>query len=229
MRKMLWAAGVLVALGMGGVASAAPIIDMGIVTPTAGTISYAGGSAPLVGSGISVDNVVGLDTPSNDGVLRNIIGGVLNFTSGAFASSTPISWDFGSGGSITVNGGVDLNNNGSLDAGDIPAGTLLLSGSFTSVDVLSVGSIFKVDLSAFTDVKDDALTAFYGTPDSVYDGALNLQFTTSAASPGAFTSGVVLSGDITNTISVPEPGSAAMLLAPVAAGVISFKRRRKNA
>ncbi|HEU0049207.1 MAG TPA: hypothetical protein VFQ43_16575, partial [Nitrososphaera sp.] len=47
-----------------------PIIDFGLVAPTGGTISYAGGAAPLLGTNIQVDNVVGLDTPDHNGWLR---------------------------------------------------------------------------------------------------------------------------------------------------------------
>src|SRR5262245_42575645 len=73
-----------------GSALADPILDFGVIAPTPGTISYAGGASPLVGSGIQVDNVVGLSTPLNNGVLRNLFSAVLNFSTGA--SNGPWSW-----------------------------------------------------------------------------------------------------------------------------------------
>ena len=45
---------------MGATAHADTLLDFGIITPTTGSISYAGGGAPLVGLGIDVDIVTSL-------------------------------------------------------------------------------------------------------------------------------------------------------------------------
>src|SRR5262249_57435774 len=63
---------------LGATAHADSILDFGIVTPTTGSISYAGGAAPLVGLGIDVDLVTGL--PS--GTSAACVGCVLNFITG---------------------------------------------------------------------------------------------------------------------------------------------------
>jgi hypothetical protein len=61
----------------------AATINFGINAPTAGTISYEGGAASLIGSGIDVDSIVGLDTPSNSGTPVTCNACILEFTSGA--------------------------------------------------------------------------------------------------------------------------------------------------
>lgn len=176
--------------------SAAWIIDFGINTPTAGSIGYAGGNTPLVGSNIQVDNYIGLDTPLNNGVSINLANGVLNFTTGSIISSTPYTWDFGSGGSISI-----LNG-----------GTTLLSGSFNSASVAKTSNLFKVAFSSFTDFKNADLAAFYGLGEYAnlpWDGSFNISFAAIGSPPEGFLSSTVLSGDVMNT--VPEPGTMVLL------------------
>ncbi|HMF84877.1 MAG TPA: hypothetical protein VK598_00840, partial [Nitrospiraceae bacterium] len=110
------------------------LLDFNVAAPTTGSISYAGGAAPLVGSGISVDTVVGLGTPLNDSVVLNCIGCTLDFTTGA--STGTWTWGGGAGSSITITGTVDLDGNG-VDAGDV-TGTFL-TGSFSTATVLGFG------------------------------------------------------------------------------------------
>src|SRR5207247_8694563 len=85
--------------------------------PTTAHIDYAGGSAPLVGTGIVVDSVVGLDTPLNAGVALTCIACTLDFTTGANTRG----WTWGGGGTITITG-----------AADGASGTTLMTGSFDS-------------------------------------------------------------------------------------------------
>src|SRR5262249_14176980 len=101
---------------------ALPQIDFNVIATTTGSISYAGGANPLKGSNISVDNVVGLNTPMNNNVLRNCISCTLTFMTGNLSGSTPLTnWEFASGGTITLTGGIDLNNNGNATDGvDVP-------------------------------------------------------------------------------------------------------------
>ena len=203
------------------------ILDFNLTSPTTGTISYAGGANPLVGSNISVDSVVGLGTSANDGVVRSLFSARLNFTTGNLIGFTSTTWDFSGGGSISLVGGVDLNGNGIEDSGDIPTGTVLLTGAFDSASVVKSGrTSFRVAISAFTDTKNDALLAFYNLPSGPTAGDLsgnfNISFYASGSPPNRFGSRVVLSGDVTNTCvgdcvggggggGIPEPASLTLV------------------
>jgi hypothetical protein len=126
-----------------GWALAESIIDYGMVSPTAGTISYAGGSAPLVGSGIQVDNVVGLATPANNFVTRNCLNCFLSFTTGNLLQADATGWKFGGGGSITISGTVDLNNNNVADAGDAfgPLLTDIVAATPEPITIVLLGTV----------------------------------------------------------------------------------------
>lgn len=185
-------------------------LDFNISAPTSGTVSYAGGSSDLIGSNIEVDNVVGLSTPVNANVTSLCLSCVLNFNSGGLtgAGGPPPSgnnngwWSFGSGGSITITGGVQLQG-----GTDIPIGSTLLSGTFNSAFVQDLGNSFKVTFGSFADTKHHALLAYYGLAPSPFEGALTLLFGSVNTGIGeGFASTSVFSGSVVNT-PVPIPAA----------------------
>lgn len=201
-------------------------LDFNISAPTSGSISYDGTGGGLIGTNIEVDNVVGLATPAHANVTSLCVSCVLNFTSGAFLNAGGANtnnngwWRFGSGGSITITGGVQLQG-----ATDIPLGSTLLSGAFTSAFVQDLGSQFKVTFGSFTDTKHADLLSYYGlTPGSPFEGALTLLFGSANTGVGeAFASTSVFSGNVVNAV-VPLP-AAAWLFASGVIGVLTLGRR----
>jgi len=230
--QWLWGMVVLALLILlpGTAALAGPVLDFGIVAPTnsssacAAVVSWAGDAAPLVGTCIEVDNVVGLDTPANPGIQLICVGCFLNFTTGGFTGSDvdfASSLEFFGGGFITITGAIPaLGISGTL-----------LSGSFTVAHVIDLGGSFKISGAAFSDVKHATLAGFYGLPGGPlvpYAGAFNLLFIAPATLPSAFVSSTVVSGNVANTLQVPEPSTAVLLVSSflVSLGVPALRRRR---
>ena len=196
--------------------SAEVVIDFNIDAVQLGSPSYsfAGGVAPLLGSGINVDTVVGLDTPANDQLIRDLFDSLgvvlhdaqLNFTTGSYLSSTPNSWIFDGGGSLSIVGSVDLDGNSVINAGDIQNAVLATAVFDSPVTVLQLGSNFRLIGASLFSYVNPNLLAFYGLSGSngPFDASLNLLFKApSGALPGsAFTSTAVLSGDV--AVTVPE-------------------------
>lgn len=196
----------------------ASTIDFGIEAPTLGIISFAGGAAPLVGAGIQVDSIVGLDTPSNPDTVISCDGCVLNFETGAHTGG----WNFASGGNISIVGGAA--------AAGIGGGETLLSGTFLSATTFDVGGgffNFKIAGASFTDEKHEDLLDYFGMPAGDYLGGLNISFSTFGipAVGAAFTTYALFSGDIVNT-AVPVPASV-MLFGSGLLGLVGIARRRK--
>src|SRR5690242_20819025 len=210
-----WLLGTLITALVCLPAWADPVLDFGLNAPTPGVISYAGGAKPLVGKNIQVDNVLGLSTPAHDNTTVNIIGGLLNFTSGNFSgmSTTPSAWNFSGGGTITLTGCADLDHDGGVCDAQDASGTLL-TGTFDNVTVLSMSSTSKILGAGVIDIKNPALAEFFGLPfgtTDFYSGGLNLSFKASGLPPHSFRSSVALSGDVFDSPPVPEPASLVLL------------------
>jgi len=213
------------ALGWGFVisASATPILDFGISAPqpTSSKISFAGGTAPLIGTNIDVSTVVGVDTPLNNGGILTISGGLLNFKTGAFNSFTSSQWVFDGGGTLTIKGGIP-----SLP---ILGGSTLLGGYFDDAVVLHFSSKYNIAGAAFSDALDPVLLSYFGLTNYVStDGNFNIGFYTATTKipPQSFTSSRVTSGDV-STSFVPITGSW-LLLGTGLLGIAALGLRRKK-
>ena len=202
------------------IAKAATVLDFGIKAPTTGTLSYAGGTAPLIGSGIDVDDVVGLNTALNNNVVSICASCTLDFQTGSSTGG----WNYGAGGTITITGGIDFPD----ATTDIPTGTTLLQGTFDNATVINLGSgsfEFQIVGGSFTDTKHPDLLAFYGLPDIGYNGGLNISFSTTANMGDLFTSDQIFSGDVVNQ-PVPVP-AAIWLFGSGLIGLVGVARRKR--
>jgi hypothetical protein len=221
---------VLIALALAGTVRAAPaIIDFSTgAAVDNGTVSYAGGAAPLVGTNIGIGLVRGISTPSNDGT-TDAVSALLDFTTGAFTgyNAATDTYSFGAGGSLTITGtGPGCLTVGGCD-GNTPnttSGPALLTGSVISATY--TGGLFDIVLAAGTDTKDVLLTNFFGLPASFtyqFSGSVHAAIT-SGGGGDAFSAASTASTDIRNQ-AVPEPAGV-VLLGTLLLGVAGLVRRR---
>jgi hypothetical protein len=175
-----------------------------------GTVSYAGGPSPLVGSWLPISQVFGI--PPGSSSSTPVSSGVLSFTTGLFSSSVDLPGDsfvsfYGSGGSLTVTGGV-------LAAG-IADGSLLLQAAFVGAPALFYSGLGMASLSgslALLFVNPD-LTKYLGFgsdptyylgPGGLAQAEFNLAFAGSVAPESSF-SGQQASVNLTVTVPQPTP------------------------
>lgn len=185
------------------------------------SVSYAGGSAPLVGNNIVVTDVTGLGTPANTGVSLNITGGLLSFTTGNFLNSNGGAWNFDAGGNLTITG--------AISALGLPANSTLLSATFSSASVSSsVPGPFRT-LGLYFDPPNSAIASYFGLPANKYAGGFEVFFGLDPAVPpgSAFGSSFVASGE-TQTSPVPAPGILVLLCSGGTASLAGYFIRKKK-
>jgi len=221
MKKTIFALAAGLALIGGTVAQAQPELDFTVpASNPSGSISYAGGSADLVGTGISISQVEGLGTPSNNNVTEAITSGILSFTSGASTGSW--TWGTGAAGSLTITGGMSTPS--------IPGGTQLVTGQIESVVVTASGNNFDVAIAVILNTVNSTLASYYGLTGgsgTSYSGNFNIGFHATGSPPSSFSSYQVNSGDVI-TSPVPEPST--MAIAGLGAlGMIGYGLRRRKA
>jgi hypothetical protein len=195
-------------------------IDFVVLPPTdTGLVSYAGGSAPLVGGGLTVTEATGQVTPQNDGTPFALgPNTTLSFSTGDFEKALPNGWEFAGGGGITISSASDPLNP-------------YLSGTFSgSVDVIDTGGgLFKVVAGGIVASPRADMAAFYGLAGGQDQGGVSLLFQTDAIPGMAFRSTVVNSGNVAvspGSGTVPEPGTLLLsAMGIVWAGMILRRRR----
>jgi hypothetical protein len=176
-------------------ASAVPLIDF--IGFSGGSLSYAGGSSALVGTGIAINLLFGNGTPANAGTQFAVTNGRLDFNTGVNSNVGGYNWSGTSGNSFTITGdvsGLGLTNQ------------VLLSGNFGTASVANNNTIA---LTLGPDQKNPAILAYYGFPSGQqfrFSGSVHLG---TPPTTGAFSSNT-FSIDIAN-YAVPEPGSLLLL------------------
>jgi hypothetical protein len=194
---------------------------IGPMHPADAKIYFDGGETnPLVGFDINVMSVIGVDTASHHAVPLTISSGRLNFTTGNFTGSSSNTWNFGSGGTFTITGGIA--------ALGIADGTTLVTGNFDFATVYHGTAAFKLGFGDISDTKNEDLLEYYGfAADQVFEGLMNLSFITLPVNPpDAFCSIVVGSGDLQNN-PVPIP-PAVLLLSSGLLGLSLLPWRKEN-
>lgn len=194
----LTAAGLLVCGNLQGFQEPVPVVDFATgLAGAGGTLSWAGGDAPLVGTDIRIGVVTGVGTPASKPATP--IGptppgwGTLNFTTGPHVDFNPTT------GVHTFRGDGNITISGSAPEAGIQDSVTLLSGTFFGA---TIGPNGRVNLGTADGQgsTNSALLSYFGLPDVSSD--VNMFFTTAglSASDAGFVRSV-LSTEVATTVS----------------------------
>jgi hypothetical protein len=196
--------------------------------PGGGAISFDG--SMLTASGIPVNNITGVNAPSNSGndFLTNKLPGTsttLSLSDPAYLGSNGrTGWYFGAGA-------IEVANSSGSDP-------VLLLGNYSSLSITQTSVLngmiqFNLLFTDFSDTKDPNIVSYFGfSPNVQWVGSVNFVFDSSYLTPGSTFTGLVPgSGDIDNVAAMapsgeqaPIPG-AVWLFGPGLVGVIALKRK----
>ena len=204
-----------------GAAAQACTLDLNVSAEDCqGVVGYGGGSTPLVGSGLGVASITGTDSPLHPDQVLNLMGGQLDFTTGAFSGTAGgTGWNFAKGGSVSVTGAIP-----SLG---IAAGTVLLEGSFTGTTTVRPqdASDLKALGATSLHVVNPQLASYLGlSTGSTISSRVSDIFHAQGTPGSSFVSECPTSGEVT----VPEPGMIE-LYASTLLGLTAWGRRRLRA
>src|SRR4051812_32510695 len=185
-----------------GVAAQACTLDLNVsAAECQGVVGYGGGSTPLVASGLGVDSITWTDSPRNPNQGLNLVGGLLDFTTGAFRGTAGgTGWDFAKGGSVSVTGAIP-----SLG---IAAGSVLLEGSFTGATSVRPqdASDLKVLGAVSLNVVNPQLASYLGVATGTTTSSQVSDILHAQGTPGASFASDCSTCDHPGTCPVPEPG-----------------------
>ncbi|KEZ79077.1 PEP-CTERM sorting domain-containing protein [Salinisphaera hydrothermalis] len=221
----------IAALGLSVSASASVInFDQHGAAAPAGSVSYDGNGGPLVGSGISFDEINSDAANSPNTLTCNSC--TISITSGANTSEGPSEWDFGANTdpyALTLSGTAMTK-----DSNKVIASGALFHGSISSATVLNSPSASR--LTSIVVGEDDinsGLANYYGLDSSAGFNFTNTDIALGNATfgdNGSFDSGQLQNADVTVEHSVPEPSQFGMFgvgLALVLAG-LGFRRKQSG-
>lgn len=207
---------------LASVSAGAAHIEFDDVTLFGGTLTYTGNAgAPLVGTDIVFDTVIGVGTPVS-GPLQ-IVGGRLNFITGANLSEGATLDQFSGGGSFVLTGTVikpDLS---------VVASGILASGAFggTSI-VLGLGGGNGLFSGTGTDIKNPDLLRYFGiAPGTPFDFAhTDIGFAPAGLEADGGFVATVVDADLTNTPqALPDGGSMIAMIGMGIMGLAVFRRK----
>lgn len=191
-----------------------PIVFSNFIDPNdihaSGTISYAGGVAPLVGTGIGITDLVG-----PDGIDHQVVDGLMTFQTGNFLFVNANGNDVFDGDASSF-----IKLTGQVPDLGINTDQTLLRGAFIGAffDPLFFNVTLQINLSGSLgigeDFKNPTLLSAYGLPaDQLFFFSSRISANppvTPDPGTGAFT-GDVLSAKVVN-IPIPEPSSIVLCL-----------------
>jgi hypothetical protein len=185
-----------------------------------GTISYAGGTAPLVGSNITINFIhTAIPVPADPGLTCVLC--TLSFSTGPSVPTGTTSYAFSGGGSFQITGGA--TGTSFLDGTPfmLPAGTTLFSSVPTSASVSPALSSFYgprsiVGINSLGTL-NSSLASFFGLPGGSYASSTFISTTELSFAPNPFVLSTFQFGECCGDLawvhvaSVPEPATLWML------------------